>query len=80
MRLTDLFIRRPVVATVVNLLILLAGYRAMRSLNVRQNPKTDISVITVTTTYFGADADYAERAIMQSRSTEVVMRPSLSVM
>jgi len=52
----------------------------MRSLNVRQNPKTDISVITVTTTYFGADADYAERAIMQSRSTEVVMRPSLSVM
>ena len=57
MRFTDLFIRRPVVATVVNLLILLAGYQAMRSLNVRQYPKTDISVITVTTTYFGADAE-----------------------
>ncbi|MBV9274818.1 MAG: efflux RND transporter permease subunit, partial [Verrucomicrobia bacterium] len=57
MKFTDLFIRRPVVAIVVNLLILLAGYQAMRSLNVRQYPKTDISVITVTTTYYGADAE-----------------------
>jgi multidrug efflux pump len=57
MKFTDLFIKRPVVATVVNLLILLAGYQAMRSLNVRQYPKTDISVITVSTTYYGADAD-----------------------
>ncbi|MBV8481872.1 MAG: efflux RND transporter permease subunit, partial [Verrucomicrobia bacterium] len=53
MKFTDLFIKRPVVATVVNLLILLAGYQAMRSINVRQYPKTDISVITVTTTYYG---------------------------
>jgi multidrug efflux pump len=57
MKFTDLFIKRPVVAIVVNLLILLAGYQAMRSLNVRQYPKTDISVITVTTTYYGADAE-----------------------
>ncbi|MBV9877690.1 MAG: efflux RND transporter permease subunit, partial [Verrucomicrobia bacterium] len=57
MKFTDLFIRRPVVATVVNLLILLAGYQAWRSLNVRQYPKTDISVITVTTAYYGADAE-----------------------
>src|ERR1700756_5468350 len=57
MKFTDLFIKRPVVATVVNLLILLAGYQAMRSINVRQYPKTDISVITVTTTYYGADAE-----------------------
>jgi len=57
MKFTDLFIRRPVVATVVNLLILLAGYQAMRSINVRQYPKTDISVITVTTAYYGADAE-----------------------
>src|ERR1700731_3666160 len=57
MKFTDLFIRRPVVATVVNLLILLAGYQAMRSINVRQYPKTDISVITVSTTYYGADAE-----------------------
>jgi len=57
MKFTDLFIKRPVVAIVVNLLILLAGYQAMRSINVRQYPKTDISVITVTTTYYGADAE-----------------------
>jgi multidrug efflux pump len=57
MKFTDLFIRRPVVATVINLLILLAGYQAWRSLNVRQYPKTDISVITVTTAYYGADAE-----------------------
>src|SRR5246500_941734 len=57
MKFTDLFIRRPVVATVVNLLILLAGYQAWRSLNVRQYPKTDISVITVSTAYYGADAE-----------------------
>jgi multidrug efflux pump len=57
MKFTDLFIKRPVVATVVNLLILLAGYQAIRSINVRQYPRTDISVITVTTAYYGADAE-----------------------
>ena len=57
MNFTDLFIKRPVVATVVNLIILIAGYQAIRSLNVRQYPRSDLSVITVTTTYYGADAD-----------------------
>src|SRR5258706_11388093 len=57
MNFTDLFIRRPVVATVVNLIILLAGFQAIRSLNVRQYPRSDIAVVTVTTTYVGANAD-----------------------
>ena len=57
MRFTDLFIRRPVIAAVVNLLILLAGGQAVRSLSVREYPKTDISVITVQTAYYGADAE-----------------------
>ncbi len=57
MNLTDLFIKRPVVATVVNLIILIAGYQAIRTINVRQYPRSDLSVITVTTTYYGADAD-----------------------
>src|SRR5208282_5864772 len=57
MRLTDFFIRRPVVATVVNLIILLAGFQAIRKLNVRQYPRSDIAVVTVTTTYTGANAD-----------------------
>ena len=57
MNLTDLFIRRPVVATVVNLLILLAGIQAIRMLNVRQYPRSDIAVVTVKTVYVGANAD-----------------------
>src|SRR5258706_8198746 len=54
---TDLFIRRPVVATVVSLVILLAGFQAYRSLNVRQYPRSDIAVVTVKTVYVGANAD-----------------------
>jgi multidrug efflux pump len=57
MRLTDLFIRRPVVATVINLIILLAGYEAIHTLNVRQYPRSDIALVTVATTYVGANAD-----------------------
>ena len=57
MTFTDLFIRRPVVATVVNLIILLAGYQAIHTLNVRQYPRSDIAEVTVTTTYVGANAD-----------------------
>ena len=57
MSFTDLFIKRPVVATVVNLIIFIAGYQAIRSINVRQYPRSDLSVITVTTVYYGADAD-----------------------
>ena len=57
MSFTDLFIKRPVVATVVNLIIFIAGYQAIRSINVRQYPRSDLSVITVTTLYYGADSD-----------------------
>ncbi len=57
MNFTDLFIRRPVVATVVSLVILLAGIQAIRSLNVRQYPRSDIAVVTVKTAYVGANAD-----------------------
>jgi multidrug efflux pump len=60
MNFTDLFIKRPVVATVVNLIILLAGYAAWRTLSVRQYPRSDISVITVKTVYVGADADLVQ--------------------
>ncbi len=57
MKFTDLFIRRPVVATVVNLIILLAGLQAIRSLNVRQYPRSDIAIVTIKTIYVGANAD-----------------------
>ncbi|MGE5048273.1 MAG: efflux RND transporter permease subunit, partial [Deltaproteobacteria bacterium] len=56
MKFTDLFIRRPVVALVVNLLIVIAGVQAIRRLNVRQYPRSENAAITVTTTYIGANA------------------------
>jgi len=57
MKFTDLFVKRPVLATVVNLVILIAGLQAVRSLSVRQYPRSDIAVIQVTTVYVGANAD-----------------------
>jgi len=54
---TDLFIKRPVLAFVVSFVILIAGLQAMRSINVRQYPRSDIAAITVSTVYVGADAD-----------------------
>src|SRR6195256_4563997 len=57
MALTDTFIRRPVLAICINLIILLAGYQSIRKLNVRQYPRSDIAVVTVKTAYVGANAD-----------------------
>jgi len=57
MNITDLFIRRPVLALVVNLLIIIAGLQAVRSINVRQYPRSDNAVVTVTTVYVGASAE-----------------------
>jgi multidrug efflux pump len=56
-RFTDLFIRKPVLATVVSLAIVLLGLRAGSELNVRQYPKLENAVITVSTAYIGADAE-----------------------
>src|SRR5882757_9769267 len=57
MKFTDLFIKRPVLAIVVNLVILIAGLQAIRSLSVRQYPRSDIAVVQVSTVYVGASAD-----------------------
>jgi multidrug efflux pump len=54
---TDIFIRRPVLAIVVNLVIIIAGLQAYRSLTVRQYPRNENAVITVSTIYIGADAN-----------------------
>ena len=88
MNFTDLFIRRPVLALVISLLIVLAGLQAIGNLNVRQYPKSENATVTVTTVYVGANADLVrgfittplERAIaaadgidyIQSQSTQGV--------
>jgi len=57
MTFTDLFIRRPVLAMVINLLIIIAGLQAIRTLNVRQYPQSENAAVTVTTGYVGASAE-----------------------
>jgi multidrug efflux pump len=57
MKFTDLFVRRPVLAIVVNLVILIAGVQSIRALSVRQYPRSDIAVIRVSTIYVGANPD-----------------------
>ena len=57
MKFTDLFVKRPVLAIVVNLVILIAGLQSIRALSVRQYPRSDIAVVKVSTAYVGANAD-----------------------
>ena len=57
MNFTDIFIRRPVLAMVVSLLIIIAGLQAIKTLNVRQYPSSENSTVTVTTIYVGASAE-----------------------
>src|SRR5687767_6078768 len=57
MRFTDLFVKRPVLAIVVNVVILIAGLQSIRALSVRQYPRSDIAVVRVSTAYVGANAD-----------------------
>lgn len=57
MNFTDIFIRRPVLALVVSMVILITGLQAVRSLNVRQYPRSENATVTVTTVYVGASAE-----------------------
>ncbi len=85
---TDLFIRRPVLAIVVNLVIVIAGLQAWRSLNVRQYPRSENSTVTVATVYVGANAELVrgfvttplERAIASADGIEYVESKSLQNM
>src|ERR1035437_2838497 len=65
MKFTDIFIRRPVLASVVSLLILVLGMRSLFSLPINQYPRTQNAVVTVSTTYFGADAQTVAGFITQ---------------
>ena len=54
---TDIFIKRPVLSTVVSLIIVIAGLQAISSLTVRQYPRNENAKVTITTAYIGADAE-----------------------
>ncbi len=57
MNFTDIFIRRPILATVVSMMLLVLGLRALTELPVLQYPRTENAVVTITTAYYGADPD-----------------------
>ncbi|MBS0519617.1 MAG: efflux RND transporter permease subunit [Proteobacteria bacterium] len=86
MKFTDIFIRRPVLATVVSLLILVLGLRAVGTLQVLQYPRTENAVVTVTTTYYGADPEVIagfittplEQAIAQANGIDYMTSTSIS--
>ncbi len=86
MHFTDIFIRRPVLATVVSLMLLVVGLKAGFSLSVRQYPKTENAIVTVSTLYYGADPDVVagfittplENAIAQTSGIDYMTSTSTS--
>jgi|KBSMisStandDraft_5_1062788.scaffolds.fasta_scaffold50795_1 multidrug efflux pump len=71
MKFTDLFVKRPVLAMVVSLVILIAGLYSIRALSVRQYPRSDIAVVRVSTIYVGANADLV-RGFITTRLERVI--------
>ncbi|WP_217511094.1 efflux RND transporter permease subunit [Vibrio metschnikovii] len=71
MRFTDVFIKKPILASVVSLFIILLGLRAIMDMNVRQFPEIQNAVISVSTTYVGADADLIQGFITTPLEREI---------
>ncbi|MCL1078530.1 multidrug efflux RND transporter permease subunit [Parashewanella spongiae] len=65
MRFTDIFIRRPVLAVSISLLIFMLGLNALKGMQVREYPEMTNTVVTVTTSYYGADANLIQGFITQ---------------
>ena len=65
MNFTDIFIRKPVLSSVVSLFIVVLGLRSLFTLPINQYPKTQNAVVTISTTYFGADAQTVAGFITQ---------------
>jgi len=65
MRFTDIFIRRPVLAASISFLLLLLGFYSLNSMQVREYPEMTNTVVTVSTSYYGADANLIQGFITQ---------------
>ncbi|MBI2814757.1 MAG: efflux RND transporter permease subunit [Opitutae bacterium] len=82
---TDLFISKPVLAIVINLVIIIAGAQAWRSLSVRQYPRSENASVVISTVYVGANAELVrgfvttplERAIASAEGIEYIESKSL---
>ncbi len=80
MKFTDIFIRRPVLATVVSLMLLVLGLRSVALLPVLQFPRTQNAVVTVTTTYVGADPALVAGFITQPLENSIAQANGIDYM
>src|SRR5580692_2456346 len=86
MKFTDLFVERPVLSMVVSLMILVLGLRAIFGLPITQYPQTENATVTISTTYYGADAQTIagfitqplEQAIAQAQGIDYLSSTSVT--
>ncbi|MEM5372387.1 efflux RND transporter permease subunit [Paraburkholderia azotifigens] len=80
MKFTDIFIKRPVLASVVSLLILVLGLRSLSSLKVGEYPQTENGVVTIMTSYYGASADTMAGFITQPLEAAIAQAQGIDYM
>ena len=80
MKFTDIFIRRPVLALSISLLIVLLGLQALKGMQVREYPKITNTVITVTTSYYGASANLIQGFITQPLEQAIAQADNIDYM
>jgi multidrug efflux pump len=80
MRFTDIFIKRPVLAVSISFLIALLGLQAVFKMQVREYPEMTNTVVTVTTSYYGASADLVQGFITQPLEQAVAQADNIDYM
>ena len=80
MRFTDVFIKRPVLAVSISFLIALLGLQAIFKMQVREYPEMTNTVVTVTTSYYGASADLIQGFITQPLEQAVAQADNIDYM
>jgi multidrug efflux pump len=80
MQLTDIFVKRPVLATVISLMILVLGLRSLFLLPILQYPRTENAVVTISTTYTGADAALVAGFITTPLETSIAQASGIDYM
>ena len=80
MNFTDIFIRKPVLAMVISMLIVVLGLRSVFNLPVSQYPKTESAVVTISTAYYGADAKTVAGFITQPLEQSIAQAQGIDYM
>ncbi len=80
MKFTDIFIRRPVLAISISFLIVLLGLQALRDMQVREYPEMTNTVVTITTSYYGASSDLIQGFITQPLEQAIAQADNIDYM